>query len=171
MNPYYQDDALTLYRGDAYAIVPTLRADLVLTDPDVRTPPPIPQGCKTIGLIVCADNRDTFTPVVVGMERVATLVAVAPEFRYLACDVYGEYDGRGQARIFSHQPDVRKVHPGQKPLQVIEWFLSLLPGEVVCDPFAGSMTTLVAARNLGRKAIGVEIDSQWCELTTERLAA
>jgi site-specific DNA-methyltransferase (adenine-specific) len=48
--------------------------------------------------------------------------------------------------------------------------LSTWPGEVVLDPFAGSGTTLVAARQLGRRAIGVERSERYCSLAVERLA-
>jgi site-specific DNA-methyltransferase (adenine-specific) len=48
--------------------------------------------------------------------------------------------------------------------------LSTWPGEVVFDPFAGSGTTLLAARQLGRRAIGVERSERYCELAVRRLA-
>jgi site-specific DNA-methyltransferase (adenine-specific)/modification methylase len=62
-------------------------------------------------------------------------------------------------------------HPTQKPLEVIEWAMSLCPGEpqTILDPFMGSGTTLVAAKQLGRKAIGIEISRDYCEIAVNRL--
>jgi DNA modification methylase len=65
-----------------------------------------------------------------------------------------------------------KLHPTQKPVSVllplIETFSA--PGGLVLDPFAGSASTLIAARMLGRKWLGVELDSKYHALACKRLS-
>ena len=66
----------------------------------------------------------------------------------------------------------RAVHPTQKPLGILRPLIeySCPHGGVVLDPFAGSASTLIAARELGRKAIGVEVSREYCDRALERLA-
>lgn len=65
----------------------------------------------------------------------------------------------------------RRVHPTQKPVRLmerlIEWRTE--PGDLVLDPYMGSGTTLRAAVNRGRRAIGIEISEDYCAVAVERL--
>lgn len=65
-----------------------------------------------------------------------------------------------------------KFHPTQKPLTLMSWCIGFLPDSpgTIADPFAGSGSTLVAAKRLGRKAIGVELEERYCEIAARRLA-
>lgn len=64
-----------------------------------------------------------------------------------------------------------RSHPAVFPIQLPEFFIRLfsLPGETVLDPFLGSGTTLLAARNLGRNGIGIESSPEYCRVARERL--
>ena len=65
-----------------------------------------------------------------------------------------------------------RSHPTQKPLHVISWAIEKCPGEpqIILDPFMGSGTTLRAAKDLGRKAIGIEIEEKYCEIAAKRMS-
>jgi tRNA G10 N-methylase Trm11 len=70
-------------------------------------------------------------------------------------------EGNGQA-----------AHPTQKPLSLMRWSIerSGAPeAAVILDPFMGSGTTLRAAKDLGRRAIGIEIEERYCEIAADRL--
>lgn len=87
----------------------------------------------------------------------------------------GRFNGGGAvAPVFTGPttPDAEREHPTQKPL----WLMSALlqrhtdPGELVVDPFMGSGTTLRAAKDLGRRAIGIDADERYCEVAAKRLS-
>jgi DNA modification methylase len=65
-----------------------------------------------------------------------------------------------------------RVHPTQKPLWLMKRLLNTHTdvGDLVVDPFMGSGTTLEAAKQLGRRAIGIEADERYCEAAAKRLA-
>lgn len=63
-------------------------------------------------------------------------------------------------------------HPCPKPIEWMKWAVTIgsIEGETVVDPFMGSGTTLRAAKDLGRKAIGIEIEERYCEIAARRMA-
>ena len=60
-------------------------------------------------------------------------------------------------------------HKNEKPTELLRRAMQWLPGETILDPFMGSGTTLRAAKDLGRQAIGIEIEEKYCEIAAERL--
>ena len=64
-----------------------------------------------------------------------------------------------------------RSHPTQKPIALMAWCIKLAKTDgVILDPYVGSGTTLVAAKNLGRKSIGIEIEERYCEIAAEWLS-
>lgn len=69
-------------------------------------------------------------------------------------------------------PEFRNVHPTVKPVDLMRWLLTLVAtptGGVVLDPFAGSGTTGVAAKILGRRCVLIESEEEYCKIAVERL--
>jgi 23S rRNA G2445 N2-methylase RlmL len=65
-----------------------------------------------------------------------------------------------------------RLHTNEKPVGLMAWCFErakVAPGATVLDPFCGSGTTLIAALETGRKAIGIEIDERWVEVARRRL--
>lgn len=64
------------------------------------------------------------------------------------------------------------LHPNEKPLDLVKGFVvrHTIPGQLVIDPFMGSGTTLRAAKDLSRKAIGIELDEKFCEIAAKKMA-
>jgi len=77
--------------------------------------------------------------------------------------------GRGSVLTSRGVSPKHREHPTEKPLDLVTQIVSAVPGNLILDPFAGSGTTLIAARNSGRKAIGIEIEEKYCEIAANRL--
>lgn len=81
-------------------------------------------------------------------------------------------DQQGQyPRSILRFPRPKGRHPSQKPVALLEWLIRTYTneGDLVLDNVAGSASTLVAARNCGRRAIGIELHGPYVEMAVERL--
>lgn len=223
MEPYYEDDLVTLYHGDCREATAWLEADVLVTDPpygrawrqgEVKDR----AGAKgharnSASLTGIANDRDTTTrdealdlwgcerkviafgdlmlpppertklvgayrkPVDAGLRGAMGGVRRDLEAIYLIGPWPSGIGGRsslfttGAVLVGSSNGIVAKAggHPHTKPQDVLEELVGLTEG-VVADPFSGSGSTLIAARALGRRAIGVELDERYCEIAARRLA-
>jgi len=194
VSPYYQDSAVTIYHGDCREILPTLdKVDLVLTDP----PYGIGANRQTLGLgkklFYRGDNWDAAAPldVIASLPLLGECIIWGGNYFTAVLDPTNDWliwhkrnDGRSfsecemawtnlgcQARHISHHwGGEEKLHPTAKPMQVAQWSISKSKTKgVVLDPFMGSGTTLRAAKDLGRKAIGIELEEKYCEIAANRM--
>jgi len=208
--PYYQDDAVTIYHGDCRDVLPHLSADMCVTDP--------PYGVRYTGGTTVRDalvGDDTFGcyewslpllrdavdgPLYVFAPDVALPTIVAAAGTWLRSVIvwrkqaqYGALSAHyKQANEFiaycvppgspsrwcgpttettdwSYRRPTASIHPTEKPLAVCDRAMRNHSAMVVLDPFMGSGTTLRAAKDLGRKAIGIEIDERYCEIAANRM--
>ncbi len=67
--------------------------------------------------------------------------------------------------------DAGNTHPCPKPVRLFHWLINQCSNDTdtILDPFMGSGTTLVAAKQLGRKAIGIEIEEKYVKIAIDRL--
>ena len=199
IQPYYEHAGITIYHGDCREILPTLpRAALVLTDPPYGIGSAWKGGrgsgwCKARAEAGLRNKWDAAPPsdaeiaaaVAAGAEAVVWggnyfalppsrgwLVWTKPERGFSLSEAELAWTSRDTViRVFDGpRSDIGRKHPTQKPLHLMSWCLGLFPdAATVIDPYAGSGTTLVAAKNLGRRAIGIEIEERYCEIAANRL--
>lgn len=75
---------------------------------------------------------------------------------------------RRDTSLMSHTG--HRWHPTEKPLGLMRWCIDKTKGDVILDPFMGSGTTLRAAKDAGRRAIGIDIEERYCEIAAKRLS-
>lgn len=83
------------------------------------------------------------------------------------------WNGGGKHGVFKHNKCtgcIPGAHPTQKPGPLLIELIQLFSlGGLICDPFMGSGTTLRAAKDMGRKSIGIEIEEKYAEVAAKRL--
>jgi len=84
----------------------------------------------------------------------------------------GKLNGSRDSSVFEYwiTPSDSPYHPTQKPESLIGYLIGKVQANTVLDPFMGSGTTLRAAKDLGRRAIGIEIEEKYCEIAAKRLS-
>lgn len=217
-SPYYSDDHVTLYHGDAQEFAEWLTADVLVTDPpygrrwrsgsgltnadgdgrarrchggiagdrdtssrDAALAVWGPRPGIVFGDLLVAQPRNAVQCLIYAKAADAGIRGARGGFRRDVEAVYltGPWPSAvgGRTSVLTSRswvagpssPAYRYDHPHAKPLDLLEELLLFAPPGVVADPFAGSGTTLVAARNLGRRAIGVELEERHCETAARRL--
>jgi DNA modification methylase len=207
--PYYDDGTVTIYLGDALAVLPFLAADVLITDPPYGIGHASNRMGHFKGQRIANDSdvelRDAVLanwtgPAAVfgtwkrprpsGVRGVLTwdkgegvgMGDLTLPWRPNTEEIYVIGEGWRGHRSSSVLRDTsvvswtgsgrgpRRLHPNEKPVPLLRSIIAKAPDHpVVLDPFMGSGTTLRAAKDLGRRAIGIEIEPRYCEVAVARL--
>ncbi len=188
-DPYYSDGSATIYVSPCEDVLPYLKpesVDLVLTDPpypDYYTDVYAQTGIGALRELHC--RQLVFWSAKAGFPLDHTAVHIWDKKTGCGSEYERIFERNGSKnyKVFRHYlinstvaatltGDAFTGHPSQKPIKLVaELVAKFCPFEgLVLDPFMGSGTTLLAAKNLGRKAIGIEIHEPYAEIAARRLA-
>ena len=147
-------------------------------------------GCSAaarVAIQLGCDSDSRFTtavPAIWPFFRVAWLEMARPHYKgrlMYGSDVAYLFGAPPQSRKGAHVIPGRFIdadssgrqsdHPCPRKLNTVAWLVRWWsePTDTILDPFCGSGTTLVAAKNKGRKAIGIEVEERYCAMAAERL--
>jgi len=200
MKPYYERNGITIYHGDCREILPTIKADCVVTDPpygigrDGQTRSTGKHGGRKgyefLGWDSARPHRDTFDAILASSDEQIIWGGnyfadmLPPSMGWLVWDKGQRINQSDGELAWTSMEQALRIctlnrvelmidgaqHPTQKPVALLKWCLSFVPTGTILDPFMGSGTTLVAAKLEGRRAIGIEIEERYCEIAAKRLA-
>ena len=191
LEPYYKDEHVTLYHGDCADILPHLpQVDLVLTDPPygigIASNPVrqkherkdwdnAPPDYRLIKLVVKAGKQ----AIIWGGNYFALPPSQCffiwdkqqPEKFSLAMVEMAWTNIKMPAKMFRKSVlSYKKEHPTEKPVSLMSWCIGKSNNPLsILDPFAGSGSTLRAAKDMGIKAIGIEREKQYCDVIVKRM--
>lgn len=203
MEPYYEEDGITIYHGDCREILPSINANVCIVDPVwpnahpdlIGSQDPFSLWRDCLGLLSvrrlcvwlgCQSDPGFMSDVGCNLPflRMCYLRRAVPNYNgrcLVTGDVlycFGEWPAPRPGQIVlpgecsvTSKPKLRLNHPAARNLEHAKWVVKWWSGEAetIVDPFAGTGTTLRAAKDLGRKAIGIEIKEEFCELAIRRL--
>ena len=229
MTPYYEDDQVTIYHGDALEVLdalPDMRVGAVVTDPPYASGGRVPAATRSDYATgahrpewFMGDNMGTDTYIwwmrqlgkrlfdrsnpgahlycFTDWRQYSNVITALETVRWTlrSCVVWAKGRGGAMGSFWRNDHELVPVfakgtpsglpdgsyfnvltstkpqggeHPTEKPEDVIRRLVSATEGTVL-DPFMGSGTTLRAAKDLGRRAIGIEIEERYCEIAARRM--
>jgi site-specific DNA-methyltransferase (adenine-specific) len=195
LRPYYDAAGITIFHGDSREIVPRLgRFALVLTDPpygigkeswddaypewaselffEAADSVCVIPGIWALGKCI-ADMGEKYQWTIAGHKSAAMSNGRIGLNKWQPAVLGGKVKRIGQdAFDFSQVDDGKLGHSCQKPLEFVAWLVWKLSkeGDVILDPFCGSGTTGRAAKDLGRKAVLIDREERYCEMSAKRMA-
>jgi len=189
--PFYFDKYITLYCGDARDYIDSFKPDVIITDPPYPTNKELfldgIEAAKSVLLNEDCEQLLTFWDYM--QEPVVKNILVAKHISHktntnqptqyeMIYHYHRDSKMRG-SRVLSYPVIYKGLtgckeatgHPTQKNYKLMQELIVMSKTKgLIYDPFAGSGSTLFAAKQLGLKAVGVEINPKWCEVIANRLS-